>query len=287
MQRWIEEGRVRVDGAVLRASAALELGAAVEVEPSAPPPSNAVADARIALAVVFEDDHLIVIDKPAGLVVHPAKGHAEGTLVNALLARPGFLADNADARDPFASSRPGIVHRLDKGTSGLLVVAKDASSREGLKHLFSKHEIDREYVAIVAGAARDATIDTLHGRAKNDRVRFTTRVREGKRAVTHVKVLERLRGATFVACRLETGRTHQIRVHLAEQLGTPVLGDPLYAKPPKDPELRAVAAALGHQALHARVLGFVHPITGVAMRWESPPPRDFADALAALRSPDL
>jgi 23S rRNA pseudouridine1911/1915/1917 synthase len=284
VQRWIAGGRVLVDGAPARASAAVPAGARVEVRPEAPPPSSAAPDAGIAVPVVYEDPHLLVIDKPAGLVVHPARGHAAGTLVNGLLALPGFERAPADPRDPIGHARPGIVHRLDKGTSGLLVVAKDEATREALKELFARHAIEREYVAIVAGAARDATYDTLHGRHPTDRLRFTTRVREGRRAVTHVRVLERLGpAATLVACSLETGRTHQIRVHLAERGGTPILGDPLYGRPPKHPEVRAIAEELGRQALHARVLGFVHPASRGAVRWESPLPADMARALWRLR----
>jgi 23S rRNA pseudouridine1911/1915/1917 synthase len=138
-------------------------------------------------------------------------------------------------------------------------------------------------VAIVVGEARDATIDTPHGRHPSDRLRFTSRPRgPSRRAVTHVRVLQRLRGATLVACTLETGRTHQIRVHLSEQMKTPILGDPLYGRGPADRALAALAESLGHQALHARVLGFVHPATGERMRWERPPPADFQRALAAL-----
>ncbi len=244
--------------------------------PSRTPPSS--------LSVVYEDAHLLIVDKPAGLVVHPARGHESGTLVNALLARGGFERASADPRDPAGHLRPGIVHRLDKGTSGLLVVAKDAPTREALKALFAAHTIEREYVAIVTGAARDATYDTLHARHGTDRLRFTSRTDTGRRAVTHVRVLERLeQDTTLVACRLETGRTHQIRVHLAERAGTPILGDPLYGRPPRDPELRALAEALGRQALHARVLGFVHPATGEAARWTSALPADLAALLGALR----
>jgi 23S rRNA pseudouridine1911/1915/1917 synthase len=283
VQRWIEHGRVLVDGLPLRASAEVPAGARVEVSPEPPPATSAEPDASIPLRIVFEDAHLVVIDKPAGLVVHPARGHERGTLVNALLARGGFERAGADPRDPAGHLRPGIVHRLDKGTSGLLVVARDAPTREALKVLFAAHDIEREYVAVVAGAARDATYDTLHARSPTDRMRFTSRTDAGRRAVTHVRVLERLGKATLVACRLDTGRTHQIRVHLAERSGTPILGDPLYARPPRDPALRALAEALGRQALHARVLGFVHPATGLAERWTSPLPEDMERCLAALR----
>jgi 23S rRNA pseudouridine1911/1915/1917 synthase len=233
--------------------------------------------------VVHEDAHLLVVDKPAGLVVHPARGHETGTLVNALLARGGFERAEADRRDPAGHLRPGIVHRLDKGTSGLLVVAKDGPTREALKRAFAAHDIERQYLALVLGAARDATWDTAHGRHPTDRMRFTSRAGT-RRAVTHVQVRERFAGSTLVACRLDTGRTHQIRVHLAEQGGTPILADPLYGRPPREPRLRKIAEALGRQALHARVLGFVHPATGRPVRWESEAPADMTDAIEAARA---
>ncbi|MDI3283092.1 RluA family pseudouridine synthase [Polyangium sp. 15x6] len=283
VQRWIENGRVLVDGKPGRASMAVAAGARIDVTPEPPEPTRAEPDASIKLAVVYEDAHLVVVDKPAGLVVHPAKGHASGTLVNALLGRGGFERAGADPRDPEGHLRPGIVHRLDKDTSGLLVVAKDAETREALKERFAKHDIEREYVAVVVGEAKEATFETLHGRHPTDRLRFSTHVREGKRAVTRVHVLERLGPATLVACRLETGRTHQIRVHLSERGKTPILGDALYGKPPRDPGLRAIAESLGRQALHARVLGFEHPATGNRLHFESPIPADMARAIEALR----
>lgn len=284
VQRWIEHGRVQVDGQVVRASAAVPAGAWVEVRPEAPEPTTAVPDASIELRIAYEDEHLLVVDKQAGLVVHPARGHASGTLVNALLGRGGFERAEADESDPAGHLRPGIVHRLDKDTSGLLVVAKDALTREALQALFARHAIDREYVAIVVGAAVDATYSTLHGRHPTDRLRFTTRVATGKHAVTHVRVVECLDAATLVACTLETGRTHQIRVHLAEHGQTPVLADALYGRPPKDASLKALAEELGRQALHARVLGFVHPTTGQALRWESAMPPDMARVVERLRA---
>jgi 23S rRNA pseudouridine1911/1915/1917 synthase len=204
--------------------------------------------------------------------------------VNALLAHGGFGRPSTDSRDPAGHLRPGIVHRLDKGTSGLLVVAKDAPTREALKALFAAHAIEREYVAIVVGHARDATYETLHARHPKDRMRFTSRTETGRRAVTHVRVVERLGKATLVACTLETGRTHQIRVHLAERAKTPILADPLYGSTPDDPRLRRAAEALGRQALHAGVLGFVHPATGAPLRWTSPLPPDLEACLRALRA---
>jgi len=288
LQRWIDAGRVTVDGAPRKASDKVTEGARVRVTPEPPPRTQALPDDGVPFDVLHQDADLVVVNKPAGVVVHPARGHASGTLVNGLLAMGAFdvpHAEIADAGDPVGHLRPGIVHRLDKGTSGVMVVARTGPAREHLKEQFHAHTIEREYVALVVGRAADATHDTLHGRHPTDRLRFTTRVRDGKRAVTHVRVLERLAGgvATYVACRLETGRTHQIRVHLAES-GTPVLGDPLYGRAPSKEPLRAVAEMLAHQALHARVLGFVHPRTGEAMRFEAPPPDDFALALSSLRA---
>lgn len=273
-----------VNGQRGQASSAVALGARVHVVPGAPELTQATPDASIDVHVVYEDEHLLVVDKPAGLVVHPAKGHADGTLVNGLLGRGGFELAGADPLDPEGHLRPGIVHRIDKDTSGLLVVAKDPPTREALKTLFASHDIEREYVAIVVGVLNDATFDTLHARHATDRLRFTSHTETGKRAVTHVRVLERFVGATYVACRLETGRTHQIRVHLAERAKTPILRDVLYGKPPKDAKLRAIADTLGRHALHARRLGFVHPITGKRLSFESPVPQDMAQALASLRA---
>jgi 23S rRNA pseudouridine1911/1915/1917 synthase len=267
------------------------------VEPPPPEASAATPDASVPFEVVFEDEHLVVVDKPPGVVVHPARGHAGGTLVNGLLGRgiirpittPSGISPRAAGTEvppsDIAYARPGIVHRLDKGTSGILVVAKDDPTREALKRLFSVHAIERAYVAVVVGRAQDATYDTLHGRHPTDRLRFTSRVNRGKRAVTHVKVLERFdrSGASYVECRLETGRTHQIRVHLSERAKTPILGDPYYGRSPASPFLRALATDLGHQALHAARLGFVHPTTGHTLRFERPPPPDFAKVLLQLR----
>jgi 23S rRNA pseudouridine1911/1915/1917 synthase len=281
LQRWIAHGRVRVDGTPCRAKDKVNEGALVEVLPEAPARTEALPDAKVPFDVLHQDDEVIVVYKPPGVVVHPARGHEGGTLVNGLLALGVFAAEEVEG----GNERPGIVHRLDKGTSGVMVVARTARAREALKAQFYEHTIDREYVAVCAGAVEARVFRTRHGRKPNDRMRFTGRVKEGKLAVTDVKVLERLAGgaATYVACRLETGRTHQIRVHLAES-GTPVLGDPLYGKQPRDERLRKVAERLGHQALHARLLGFAHPTTGERMRFEMEPPADFEAALAELRS---
>jgi 23S rRNA pseudouridine1911/1915/1917 synthase len=220
------------------------------------------------------------------LVVHPARGHRTGTLVNGLLARPGFRRPPADPRDPDGALRPGVVQRLDKDTSGILVVAKDDRTREGLKRQLGVHRVERTYLALTRGVPVEQTIDTLHGRDPRSRLRFSSRVARGRRAVTHVTVVETLAEAraALVRCRLETGRTHQIRVHLAERAGAPVLADALYGHPPPDAQLDAVAAELGRHALHAAVLGFLHPVTGEALRFEAPLPADLQVALAALRS---
>lgn len=285
--RWIEAGRVRIGGRVAtRLSEKVRTGTTIVAHPLPPPASDAKPDPTVEFDVVYEDEALVVVDKPAGVVVHPAKGHWEGTLVHGLLAR-GPLAEAED--EEIGPPRPGIVHRIDKDTSGLLVVARTAAAREALKAAFAAHTIERVYDAIAVGRLPDAvTFDTLHGRHPTDRKKFTTskaRLREGKRAVTHVRVVERFaKGAVSrVECRLETGRTHQIRVHLAEA-GAPLLGDDTYGKPPRDPAVRAIGATLGRQALHARVLGFVHPTTGKKVRFESPWPTDFRTAVEALRA---
>jgi 23S rRNA pseudouridine1911/1915/1917 synthase len=276
VQRFIDGGRVDVDGRPAKRRDRPPAGARIIVRPEPPPPTTALPE-PIPLTILHEDDDLLVIDKPAGLVVHPAPGHPSGTLVNALLHPAGLREVGGD------TVRPGIVHRLDKETSGVMVVARTAPAREALVAQFKAHSIDRVYQAIAIGAPPDrVSWETLHGRHPRDRKRFTTRVRTGKRAVTHLRVLERLTGAALVACTLETGRTHQIRVHLAEH-GTPVLGDKVYGRAPADPVLRDVARALGRQALHAAVLGFVHPTRGERLRFETAPPSDFRRALDQLR----
>lgn len=278
VSRYCDEGRVQVRGAVAKASQRVRAGDAIAVEIPAPEPLTAQPE-DIPLAVVYEDREILVVDKPAGLVVHPAKGHASGTLVNAVLHHAEVEDEDADPL------RPGIVHRIDRLTSGLLVVALTPAAREALQARFRAHDIERSYLALAEGAPGAVSFDTLYDRHPTDRLRFSSRVREGRRAVTHVETLERLAGgkASYLRCRLETGRTHQIRVHLADA-GHPLLGDPVYGRRPRDERVRAVAEALGRQALHAAVLGFAHPVTGRPLRFESPPPEDFARALAGLRA---
>ena len=287
VQRWIEEGRVQVDGKPCRARDSVSAGKTIVVEAGPAPLSEADPDASVVLEVHYEDEHLLVVNKPAGLVVHPARGHRTGTLVNGLLARPGFAQPSADPKDPQGSLRPGIVHRIDKDTSGLLVVAKDDRTREGLKAQLAEHSVERAYLALTLGTPPNGVIRSLHARDPKSRLRFTSRLAEGKTAVTHVRVLERLAGgrAAYVECRLETGRTHQIRVHLSEQAKTPLLADRVYGGHASlADDMAPIVAELGRQALHAALLGFVHPVSGATLHFEVPPPADFARALAALRA---
>ena len=239
----------------------------------------------IPLTVVYEDDDLIVIDKPAGMVVHPAPGSPSGTLVNALLhhCRGNLSGINGVAR-------PGIVHRIDKDTSGLLVVAKSDAAHEGLAVQFAAHTVHRRYIAVTAGhpSPGEGTIDARVGRSDADRKKMTVlpnNSSRGKTAITHYKVVERLDDAAVIECRLETGRTHQVRVHCAS-IGHPLLGDPAYGRTPK--QLRPLLERLGfeRQALHAAELGFVHPITGENIRFSSDLPPDMAELIDQLRRSD-
>ena len=288
----IEAGEVRVDDSVARdPSTRLAAGAHIAFE--APQAEELTIDGEdIQLAVVYEDEHLIVIDKPAGLVVHPAPGHAAGTLVNALIRHCGTSLSGIGG-----VKRPGIVHRLDKDTSGLLVVAKTDAAHRGLADLFADHgrtgSLEREYLAIVWGGF-DVTAGKVAasiGRDTRNREKMAIVTEEkGRRATTHWRLEEHLGPASLVACQLETGRTHQIRVHMAS-IGHPLLGDSVYGSGFKtkaallENRARSALTALGRQALHASVLGFEHPATGETLRFESQPPKDFMRLLKALRAP--
>ena len=278
LTRHITEGAVTVAGAPAAPSRKVRAGEVVVWKPPAVVTTDLVAQ-DLPLTIVYEDAQLAVIDKPAGLVVHPAPGHEDGTLVNALLARLG------DLRGIGGELRPGIVHRIDKDTSGLLVVAKDDVTMGALGAAFKAHDINRVYEALAVGKppAAEGRIETLHGRDPHDRKKFSIKVKVGKKAITNWRVLERLGGAARLEARLETGRTHQVRVHLAA-LGLPLLGDAVYGKPPRELALREIGQALGRQALHARVLGFRHPKTVAWLAFTSPPPPDFARARASLRA---
>jgi len=275
LQGWIEGGQVSVDGAIVTSVRhKLHGGEALLVtEAIAPPAQDAPED--IPLAIVHEDDALIVIDKPAGLVVHPGSGNRAGTLLNALLHHAPALA---------TLPRAGIVHRLDKDTSGLMVVARTPVAQTDLVRQLAARTVRREYAALVHGdLARATTVDAPIGRHPTQRTSMAV-VESGKPARTHVDVVERFGDCTLVRCRLETGRTHQIRVHLTA-IGHPLIGDPTYRGPrSQGARLPAALRAFPRQALHAQRLGLVHPVTHAAMAWESPLPADFVALLAALRS---
>jgi len=245
-----------------------------------PPPQRADAQPQaIALSIVHEDSHLIVIDKAAGMVVHPAAGNLDGTLVNALLSHcEGQLSGIGGV------ARPGIVHRIDKDTTGLLVVAKTDKAHEGLARQFKDHSISRRYLAIVNGIPDRAsgTVDSWMGRSDSDRKKMAVQPEgRGRRAVTHYRVMTRLDRAALVDCRLETGRTHQVRVHMAH-LGHPLLGDPAYARGQN--RHRELLAELGfrRQALHATHLGFIHPVDGTDLEFDSPMPSDMQELFSHL-----
>jgi 23S rRNA pseudouridine1911/1915/1917 synthase len=278
LARQIGQGAVTVNGVADPPSRKLRAG---DVVTWTPPPvvATELSAEAIPLTVVHEDRWLVVIDKPAGLVVHPAPGHEDGTLVNALLAHC------QDLRGIGGELRPGIVHRIDKDTSGLLVIAKDDATMNALGAAFKAHDIDRVYDALVAGKppGPGGRIDTLHGRDPRDRKKFSIRVKTGRRAVTDWRVVERFAGAARIEAELETGRTHQVRLHLAA-LGCPLLADRTYGKPARDPAVREIAERLGRQALHARTLGFVHPATGKKLSFTSELPADFRRALDELRA---
>jgi 23S rRNA pseudouridine1911/1915/1917 synthase len=271
LKGWIEAGRVLLDGAAATPRTRVAGGQVLVLHEAPDPRALADAGEAIALAVVHEDDALLVVDKPAGLVVHPGAGNPRGTLLNALLHHAPSLA---------ALPRAGIVHRLDKDTSGLLVVAKTATAQTDLVRQLQARSVSRQYVALACGdVARGATIDAPIGRHPTARTRMAV-VARGKPARTHVEVLERHGVVTLLACRLETGRTHQIRVHLAS-IGHPLVGDPVYGGG-RSAGLPPLLRAFPRQALHAARLALVHPVTGTPLAWTAPLPRDFADLLAAV-----
>ncbi len=285
VQGLIEEGRVDLAGkTATSASAKVVAGTPFRILLAAAMPAEAAPE-DIPLSIAFEDEHLIVVDKPAGMVVHPAVGNITGTLVNALLhhCRGRLSGINGIAR-------PGIVHRIDKDTSGLIVVAKSDAAHEGLAVQFAAHTVHRRYIAVCAGrpAPGEGRIEARIGRSDGDRKKMTVlpnNSSRGKSAITHYKVLERLDDAAVIECRLETGRTHQVRVHCAS-IGHPLLGDPAYGKTPKS--LRPALERLGfaRQALHAAELGFAHPLTGEFVQFRSDLPADMAQLIDQLRHID-
>lgn len=283
VKKLIDDGRVLLDGRPAKAGEKLKGGEALAVTLPRPAAAEALPES-IPLNVLYEDRHLIVIDKPAGMVVHPAPGHQGGTLVNALLHYCQDLAGIG------GELRPGIVHRLDKDTSGVMVAAKDDSSLNSLARQFKAHSINRRYLALVHGLvpADRGTVDQPIGRHTTDRKKMSGKTRAGRRAVTHWRVLRRFDRdrLSLVELTLETGRTHQIRVHFSE-MNHPVVGDPVYGSSGRtqtvpDTELRQQLVSLHRQALHARLLGFIHPATGNYMEFESPLPQDLRQILDYL-----
>ncbi|AMR68313.1 MULTISPECIES: 23S rRNA pseudouridine(1911/1915/1917) synthase RluD [Pseudomonadaceae] len=274
---WIKEGRLTVDDAVLRPKDVVHGGAMLSLQAEQEAQGEWVAQ-DIPLNIVYEDEHILVIDKPAGLVVHPAAGHADGTLLNALLHH---------VPDIINVPRAGIVHRLDKDTTGLMVVAKTLQAQTKLVDQLQKRSVSRIYECICIGVITSgATIDAPIGRSSANRQRMAV-IDGGKPAVTHYRVLERFRSHTHVRVKLETGRTHQIRVHMTHA-GYPLVGDPLYAgrfriPPAASPTLVQTLKEFPRQALHARFLELEHPATGQRMKWTSPLPEDLVWLLSLLR----
>ena len=275
----IRSGAVETGGQAVRDPATRVRGnESLSVAVPEPQPAHNVPQ-DIPLKVVFEDEHLLVVDKPAGLVVHPAAGNLDGTLVNALLHH---CAGNLSGIGGVA--RPGIVHRIDKDTSGLLVVAKTDVAHEGLAKQFAAHSIDRRYLALVSGVpkASHGTVDAPLARSATNRKKIAiVEGQRGKRAVTHWKRLEVRRDAALVECRLETGRTHQVRVHMAS-IGHPLLGDPVYGGSRKTHGKLLTELGFHRQALHAAQLGFVHPVTRSRLSFSSPMPADMQELFNAL-----
>ena len=263
-QKWLDAGLVLVDGQARPKNHQTRPGEVVTVTPPPARPLDAQPE-DIPLCIVYEDDALLVVDKPRGMVVHPAAGNEQGTLVNALLAHCGSSLSGING-----VLRPGIVHRIDKDTSGLLVVAKTDAAHLGLSAQLEAHSMEREYRAVVHGRMRESegVIDDPLARHPVHRKKMAV-VPGGRRAVTHYRVLEQFPRFCYLSCRLETGRTHQIRVHMAS-IGHPLAGDPLYGP--------ARGLSIGGQCLHAAVLGFTHPVTGEFLRFVSPLP-DYFEAL--------
>jgi 23S rRNA pseudouridine1911/1915/1917 synthase len=281
-KRFIEDGRVAVDGRpAAKPGFALKPGMAIEATIPEPKPTH-LAGENIPIALVFEDEHLAVVMKPAGLVVHPGHGARAGTLVHALLGRGMALAAAGGAE------RPGIVHRLDKDTSGLLLVAKTDAAHRGLAAMFAKRSIGKTYLALVWGRPRpqDGRIDDAIGRSRRDPTKMTVRAPRSREATTIYRTVEMLPGATLLEIDLVTGRTHQIRVHFAARRH-PVIGDTRYGGAPwkllRDPERRALYTSFPRLALHATRLAFTHPVTSRPMSFSAPLPDDVAALVDALR----
>jgi 23S rRNA pseudouridine1911/1915/1917 synthase len=278
IQSWIDGGRVRVNGGVpAKPASRVALDDQVEIALPPPPPRRQVMAQEMPLSVLYEDEHLLALDKPPGLVVHPAPGHREGTLINALLWR---------AREWSEGSQPGLVNRLDRDTSGVLMAAKTPAAHAALARALRHRSTEKDYLAVVYGAAPfdRGRIELRIDRDPADRKRRIASKTAGRESVTLYERLGEAAGLTLLRCRLLTGRTHQIRVHLQSQ-GLPIVGDPLYGEPRwkglADPALAALCRDFPRQALHARRLAFVHPATGATLAIVAPVPADLAGLLAA------
>jgi 23S rRNA pseudouridine1911/1915/1917 synthase len=281
VQRLIEDGDVLINGIVQKSSYKISEGEEIFVTIPPPVPSSAVAE-EMQLDILYEDSDLIVINKPAGLTVHPGAGASSGTLVN------GLLAHCSDLSGIGGEIRPGIVHRIDKDTSGILVVAKNDAAHEGLAAQFRAHTVKRVYLALVFGSPKTdkGRVESTIGRHPVDRKRMSSSAKHGRHSVTHWKVMARFPEVTLLKLRLETGRTHQIRVHMSES-GHPLVGDSVYGGAArgaglKSPEFRAMAKKFGRQALHAKTLGFRHPSTGEYIEFDSELPEDMQALLDYL-----
>jgi 23S rRNA pseudouridine1911/1915/1917 synthase len=300
LQRAFSDGQVRVEGRVLKAGQRVERRLVVEVWLPRPEPLLRAEAEALPLVVIHEDDDLLVVDKPAGMVVHASLGHARGTLVNAVLHHLGAAAKGLPVLAGNDATRPGIVHRLDRDTSGVMVIAKHAAAQEALARQFRVHSLRRRYLGIVEGvpAWDERRVETGHGRDPVDRRRFAPRLDATRQAVTEIRVVERLTAvAAVLAFVLHTGRTHQIRMH-ARYLELPILGDALYGRVPRDPRVReAVAEHIGgggsagaggvvglrRHALHAELLELVHPRGGEPVCWTAPMPAELGALAEALR----
>lgn len=274
IQALIRSGHATVNGRTVKEHHKLRPSEVVALTVSAPPPSALIPEA-IPLDILYEDADLLIVNKPAGLVVHPAAGHASGTLANALLHHCRSLEASGDEQ------RPGIVHRLDRDTSGVMIVAKSSRAREGLINQFKQRSIRKEYVALVWGQPNPTagTIETLIGRHRTERKKMSAAPRTGRRAVTHYELVERLGDLSLVRLKPQTGRTHQIRVHLAHR-GFPVVGDAQYGSR----SVRSLPAPVLRQMLHAETIGFTHPVSGETLSFSAPWPADFQALVTALRA---
>ncbi len=275
LQEWITQQRVKVNGEFATTKQKIWGGEKLEVFPQAHPTEQPYQAEDIGLDIVYEDDALLVINKPVGLVVHPGSGNWEGTMLNALLHYAPQLAE---------VPRAGIVHRLDKDTSGLLVVAKTLTAQTALVRQLEARTVQREYLALVHGELnRAGKVDAPIGRHPTQRVKMAV-VESGKAAVTHYEIEKKFPSCTLLRCRLETGRTHQIRVHMA-RIGHPLVGDSVYLKGPQKcvPELRALLTSFPRQALHATLLALEHPVSGETMEWHAPLPQDMVQLLQQIK----